>query len=103
MASAATMRWHCAGCAALRRYNILLQKDSDIFASLDRADWVKARKLIIAIILATDNQYHFKHMCACVLWSKHAMLAQRTIADKAHAQCCRCKARAICNRPLRAF
>ena len=97
------MRWHCRGCAALRRYNILLQKDSDIFASLDRADWVKARKLIIAIILATDNQYHFKHMCACVLWSKHAMLTQRTIADKAHAQCCRCKARAICNRPLRAF
>ena len=94
------MRWHCRGCAALRRYNILLQKDSDIFASLDRADWVKARKLIIAIILATDNQYHFKHMCACCGLN---MLTQRTIADKAHAQRCRCKARAICTRPLCAF
>jgi cAMP-specific phosphodiesterase 4 len=43
-------------------YKILLKSKTAILSVLDAATWTAVRKVSLRTILATDNQFHFKHM-----------------------------------------
>ena len=43
-------------------YEILTQSKSNIFLSLDSAQWIEARKIILTCILGTDMAHHFEQI-----------------------------------------